>query len=83
MYNGCGLSKPRPETEFIIIDIIIDIREPIKLIERGVIQKESQYIVRAVRLVQKFRKRLNDIVLWRLALIYISTGKLNILIVLL
>ena len=47
-----------------------------KLIERGVVQKESRYIIRALRSIQKLRKQLNDNVLWNL-LSSLPTGMMS------
>lgn len=52
---------------------MIDVREQMRLIERGVVQRELRYIVRAVRSIQKLRKRTNNNVLWCL-LMSLPTG---------
>ena len=41
-----------------------------KLIEKGVTQKEPRYIYRAVRCLQALRKRTNDAILRRLVTVY-------------
>ena len=46
-----------------------------KLIERGVAQKESRYILRAVRSIQKLRKTSNSNVLWKLVSVLFPAGK--------
>ena len=45
---------------------LLDIFDSLKLIERGVIQKDTRYIVRAMRSVQKLRKKTCNTVLWKL-----------------
>jgi len=52
-----------------------DIRENIKLIERGIHSKETRYLIRVMRSLFSTRKRLNDSVLKRLInYYYITTG---------
>ena len=52
----------------------IDIREQLKLIEKGVSQKESRFINRALRKLLSVRKRLNDTVLRRLLMLTFPPG---------
>jgi 26S proteasome regulatory subunit N3 len=65
--NDKGENEPTPDTSQKDKDMLTveDIREQLKLIERGVLQKESRYIIRAVRSIQKLRKHVNDNVLWK------------------
>ena len=53
-----------------------DIRDQLRLVERGVAQKDPRYISRAVRSLQSLRKRTNDSVLRRLAVAYFPAGRL-------
>lgn len=48
----------------------LDIREQMKLIERGVNQKELRYINRALRCIQTLRKKTNDAILRRVTVAY-------------
>ena len=52
-----------------------DIREQMKLIERGVQQKELRFINRAVRCIQSLRKKTNDGILRRVAVAYYPPGE--------
>ena len=47
-----------------------------KLIERGVQQKEPRYINRAVRCIQTLRKKTNDAILRRVTVAYYPAGEL-------
>ncbi|CAI8036144.1 26S proteasome non-ATPase regulatory subunit 3 [Geodia barretti] len=47
-----------------------DVREQMKLIERGVNQKEVRYINRALRGIQSLRKKTNDAILRRVTVAY-------------
>ena len=49
---------------------MLDIREQMKLIERGVNQKELRYINRALRCIQALRKKTNDTILRRVTVAY-------------
>lgn len=51
-----------------------DIREQVRLLERGLAQKESRYIHRAVRALQKLRKQLNNHVLWNVVAMHYPVG---------
>lgn len=51
-----------------------DIREQIRVIERGIAQKESRFIHRAARSLLKLRKQLNDNVLWHVVTQYYPSG---------
>lgn len=51
-----------------------DIRENIKLIERGIQSKETRYLIRVMRTLFSTRKRLNDPVLKRLINYYFITS---------
>lgn len=53
----------------------VDIREQLKLIEKGVLQRESRFINRALRKLLSIRKRLNDTVLRRLLMVTFPSGK--------
>ena len=57
------------------IDTFVDIREQLKLIEKGVSQKESRFINRALRKLLSIRKRLNDTVLRRLLMVTFISGE--------
>lgn len=52
-----------------------DIREQMKLIERGVNQKEMRYINRALRCIQALRKKTNDAILRRVTVAYYPSSK--------
>jgi len=54
----------------------LDVREQMRLIERGVNQKEPRFINRAVRSVQALRKRLTDSILRKLILAYYPPSEL-------
>lgn len=54
-----------------------DIRENIKLIERGIQSKETRYIIRVMRSLFSTRKRLNDPVLKRLINYYYITSNVQ------
>ena len=47
-------------------EFLLDIHDSVKLIERGVAQKDTRYIVRAVRSLLKLRKRTSCAVLLKL-----------------
>jgi len=47
-----------------------DVREQLRLVERGVSQKEPRFINRAVRSIQSQRKKINERVLWRVVVMY-------------
>lgn len=51
---------------------MIDIKQQIRLIEKGVLLKDSRFIQRVVRSLTTIRKRLNNSVLRRLVNIYVS-----------
>lgn len=53
---------------------VLDIRENIKLIERGIQTKETRYLIRVMRSLFSTRKRLNDPVLKRLINYYYITS---------
>ena len=53
----------------------VDIREHLKLVEKGVSHKESRYINRALRGIAAVRKRLNDAVLRRLLITTFPPGQ--------
>ena len=57
------------------LDSFPDIREQMKLIEKGVNQKEPRYIHRATRCLQALRKRTNDAILRRLVTVYYPPSK--------
>ena len=48
----------------------VDIREQMRLIERGVHQKELRFINRALRCIQLLRKKTNDAILRRVTVAY-------------
>ena len=52
-----------------------DIREQMRLIERGVHQKEVRYINRAVRCIQNLRKKMNDAILRRVTMAYYPSSE--------
>ena len=52
-----------------------DIREQMKLIEKGVNQKEPRYIHRAVRSLQSLRKKVTDPIMRRVVSIYFPPSK--------
>ena len=54
---------------------MLDIREQLKSIERGVTQKEPRFINRAVRSLQSLRKKANDNVLRKLLMTYYPPSK--------
>lgn len=54
-----------------------DIRENIKLIERGIQSKETRYLIRVMRTLFSTRKRLNDPVLKRLINYYYITANVQ------
>ena len=54
-----------------------DVREQMKLVERGVQQKEPRYISRAVRCIQALRKKVNDSVLRGIAVAYYPASELG------
>ena len=49
---------------------LADIREQMRLIERGVNQREMRYISRAVRCIRSLRKKTNDAILRKVTLAY-------------
>jgi 26S proteasome regulatory subunit N3 len=53
------------------------VREQMKLIERGVNQKEVRYINRALRGIQSLRKKTNDAILRRVTVAYYPASKLE------
>ena len=55
--------------------VLLDAREALKLVEKGVTHKEAWYISRGVRSIQTIRKRQNDAVLRRLIIAYFPAGK--------
>ncbi len=55
----------------------LDIRENIKLIERGIQTKETRYLIRVMRNLFSTRKRLNDPVLKRLINYYYITSNVQ------
>ena len=52
-----------------------DIREQMKLIERGVHQKEVRYINRALRSLRSLRRKTNDAILRRVTVAYYPAGE--------
>ncbi len=54
---------------------ILDIREQMRLVERGVNQKEPRFINRAVRSLQSLRKRVSDGILRKLIIAYYPPSK--------
>lgn len=61
-----------------IIVQCVDIREQLKFIEKGVSQKESRFINRALRKLLSIRKRLNDTVLRRLLMVTFPPGEISV-----
>lgn len=57
---------------FSFIRFYVDIKQQIRLIEKGVLLKDSRFIQRVVRSLTTIRKRLNNSVLRRLVNIYVS-----------
>lgn len=53
-----------------------DIREQMKLIEKGVNQKEPRYVHRAVRCLQSLRKKANDAILRKVVSVYFPPSKM-------
>lgn len=72
---ACGMIKSAFRTSMIISTHCVDIREQLKLIEKGVSQKESRFINRALRKLLSIRKRLNDTVLRRLLMVTFISGE--------
>ena len=54
-----------------------DVREQMKLVDRGVSQKEPRFINRAARSLQSLRKKTNDNVLRRLIMAYYPPSESN------
>ncbi len=55
-----------------------DVREQVRLIEKGVAQKEPRFINRALRSLTSLRKKTNNSVLRRLVMTYYPTGELSV-----
>ena len=76
MTSASKESSEKPKEKEKDADVITyeDIREHLKLVEKGVSHKESRYINRALRGIAAVRKRLNDAVLRRLLITTFPPG---------
>ena len=74
MYVFVIIPSPHTCTYGLLVSCVSEIREQMKLVEKGVAQKEPRFINRAIRNLHSLRRKTNDTVLRAVVMAYYPPG---------